>query len=171
MAHEARVEHKQARLEAICREVVETLGYDLVLLKLKKGRKSVLRVFIDRRGGVDLDDCVRVSRLLGDTLDVEDLIKGRYDLEVSSPGLDRTLVSERDFWRKVGKRASVTWRPNPASEESQHVTGEILDAANGQVRLAAGDDQELIISLDAIVQAKLELYLPKDGRRGVGNGH
>ena len=77
---------------------------------LREGRGWVLRLFIDRDGGVTLDDCATFSREFGDQLEVEDLIPFRYTLEVSSPGLDRPLKKDRDFLRQVGNQIQVVTR-------------------------------------------------------------
>ena len=87
---------------------VEELGYDLVDVEYKKENVGmVLTVYIDRKGGVGIDDCETVSRLIDPLLDEADPIPGSYCLSVSSPGLDRPLKSERDFQRKMGEKVSV----------------------------------------------------------------
>ena len=73
-----------------------------------KERDWYLRVFIDKEGGVDLDDCQDLSRKLEELLDAQDLIKTSYILEVSSPGLDRELKKPRDFQREMGKDIDVS---------------------------------------------------------------
>jgi len=93
-----------ARIEAIVEPVLRDHGLELVDLDWRPRRpRGVLRVFVDKPGGVRIADCERVSRELGDLLDVADLIPGPYDLEVSSPGLERPLRSEREFRWAVGK--------------------------------------------------------------------
>jgi len=77
---------------------------------LREGRGWVLRLFIDKPGGVTLDDCASVSREFGDQLEVEDLIPFRYILEVSSPGLDRPLKKDQDFLRHIGNQIQVVTR-------------------------------------------------------------
>jgi ribosome maturation factor RimP len=84
-------------------------GYELVLVEYIP-RQKTLRLFIDREGGVSIDDCSKVSRLVSDVLDAEgisDSIQGHYNLEVSSPGLDRPLVKPGDFQKFVGREAKV----------------------------------------------------------------
>jgi ribosome maturation factor RimP len=81
---------------------------DLVDVEYKRDRKNwVLRVYIDKSGGVNLSDCQKVSHLIGDRIEVENLIPNPYALEVSSPGLDRPLTGERDFLRNKGKKIEV----------------------------------------------------------------
>ncbi|MBC7287064.1 MAG: ribosome maturation factor RimP [Armatimonadetes bacterium] len=95
-------------IEDQVREVVEGLGYELVLLKYSgPARRPTLSVFIDSRTGVTVDDCARVSERLSVLLDVLDPIPTAYELVVSSPGLERPLVRKQDFDRFVGRKASV----------------------------------------------------------------
>ncbi len=90
---------------------VEQLGYELADLELKlDGRDGIVRVFIDKPDGVDLSDCEIVSRQLSAVLDVEDPLPGHYRLEVSSPGLDRTLTKPEHFQRFLGEAIRVKLR-------------------------------------------------------------
>ncbi len=90
---------------------VERLGYELSDLDVKIGGKhGVLRVFIDKPDGIGLNDCEKVSRAISALLDVEDPLPGRYDLEVSSPGLDRKLTKPTHFQRFTGQTVKVQMR-------------------------------------------------------------
>ncbi len=71
------------------------------------GSKSLLRIYVDKPEGVTIDECANLSRKVSDFLDMENLIPHRYNLEVSSPGLDRPLVKREDFMRKVGEKVRV----------------------------------------------------------------
>ena len=96
--------------------VIETplssMGYELVDIEFgREGKKSFLRIYIDKEGGISLDDCVEVTKFLSPLLEVEeveDMIPGSYNLEVSSPGLFRKLKREKDYNRAVGKRVKIT---------------------------------------------------------------
>lgn len=91
--------------------VVEPMGYELVGVEyFPRGQGAVLRVYIDRERGITLDDCAAVSHQLSGVLDVEDPIPGRYDLEVSSPGLDRPLFQIEHYVRFQGRKAKVRLR-------------------------------------------------------------
>jgi ribosome maturation factor RimP len=95
------------------REMVEPLleseGMELIDLEYRKeGRGWVLRIFMDKPGGVTLDDCAEFSRQLGDVIDVEELIPQAYTLEVSSPGLDRPLKTEKDFLKSIGRMIQLS---------------------------------------------------------------
>ena len=89
---------------------VEALGYELVDLDVRVGRRGLLRIFIDKEEGVNLSDCELVSRQLSAFLDVEDPLPGRYVLEVSSPGLDRPLRTLEHFRRFRDCQAKVRLR-------------------------------------------------------------
>ena len=96
------------KLEALLAPVVERLGYELVDLEFTgAGKGSVLRVFIDSDDGVTLDDCAKVSDQVSGVLDVEDPIPGEYNLEISSPGLDRPLNRVTHYTRYAGAEIKV----------------------------------------------------------------
>ena len=97
------------RLTSLARGVVEPMGYELVGVEYfqRSARSSLLRVYIDHQRGITLDDCTAVSHQLSGVLDVEDPLPGNYDLEVSSPGLDRLLFSEEQIRRFRGHRARI----------------------------------------------------------------
>jgi ribosome maturation factor RimP len=96
-------------IDRLVRRPVEAMGYELVGVQLlRKGQhSSVLRVFIDHRDGIDLDDCSAVSHQLSGVLDVDDPIAEAYDLEVSSPGLDRPLFELAHFDRFKGHKVRL----------------------------------------------------------------
>ena len=90
---------------------IERLGYELVDLEVRLGGKGgLLRLTIDKPDGIDLDDCEKVSHATSALLDVEDPLPGQYNLEVSSPGLDRKLTKVEHFQRFEGETLKVTMR-------------------------------------------------------------
>ncbi|MGH8445561.1 MAG: ribosome maturation factor RimP [Solimonas sp.] len=98
----------QERLEQLLEPVLESLGYELVLLEYSPHpRNAMLRLYIDAPAGIMVEDCERVSREVAGVLDVEDPIRSAYRLEVSSPGLDRPLVKPAHFLRFAGEQARV----------------------------------------------------------------
>jgi len=101
------------RAEELLDEPVRHLGYELVACEFRTiGGRPTLQVFIDREGGVGIADCVAVNRGIGDLLDVEVLLDGAFNLEVSSPGLDRPLRKEDDFQRFTGREVRIrTFEP------------------------------------------------------------
>jgi len=98
-------------LNELLEPTIARLGYELSDLELTVGGKhGVLRLFIDKADGIGLDDCEKVSRAVGALLDVEDPLPGHYDLEVSSPGLDRKLTKVEHFQRFTGEIVKVQMR-------------------------------------------------------------
>jgi len=100
-------------------------GLELIDVELGgPGGRQILRLFIDKSGGVSLDDCSSISRAVSAALDVEDPIQGAYDLEVSSPGLDRPLRTPEHFQKFAGKRVRVrTFGPLPECENRKTFVG------------------------------------------------
>ena len=92
------------KVKEICNPIVESLDFELVDIEyVKEFGSYYLRVYIDKLGGITLDDCQKVSQLLSDKLDKDDPITSAYYLEVSSPGLDRHLKTDKDLKRNIGK--------------------------------------------------------------------
>ena len=120
-------------------------------------RKPTVRVFIDKEGGVTLDDCERVSRGLSALLDVEDMMRSSYVLEVSSPGLDRPLRDLRDFERSVGKLARVVTKEG--IDNRTFFIGRIQGVKADSVLLAVGDGEIYELPLARISRARLEIEL------------
>ena len=100
-----------AKVWALLNPVVKGMGYEFVGAEfIAEGKRSVLRIYIDRNDGISVDDCERVSRQVSAVLDVEDPIPGQYVLEVSSPGLDRPLFTLAQFERFAGYAAKIRLR-------------------------------------------------------------
>ncbi len=98
-------------LSNLLEPAIERLGYELVDAEVRLGSKGgLVRLFIDKPEGIDLDDCEKVSLAVSALLDVEDPIPGNYNLEVSSPGLDRKLTKVEHFQRFTGKTVKVQMR-------------------------------------------------------------
>lgn len=95
-------------VEKIAEEILANTDYELVDVEYVKERDWFLRVYIDKEGGIGLDDCQEVSGLLDEKLEELNIINDRYILEVSSPGLDRALKEEKDFKREMGKVVDIT---------------------------------------------------------------
>ncbi|WP_043749496.1 ribosome maturation factor RimP [Imhoffiella purpurea] len=98
-----------SHLTTLARGVVESMGFELVGVEFfQRGTAgATLRVYIDHERGITLDDCTAVSHQLSGVLDVEDPLPGHYDLEISSPGLDRPLVFSEHFARFAGHRIRI----------------------------------------------------------------
>lgn len=131
---------------------VEQTGFEIADIVLSRYRTQVtLRLYIYGPKGVTIDDCAKLSRLVGDIIDETDLFDKGYLLEVSSPGLDRPLTTARDFRYRVGETVRVEF-----VDKKKKVHGEILQANDTQVVLRV-DQEEITLNLDEIKQAKIVL--------------
>ncbi len=146
-------EEIEARVTELCRAPVEASGYELWLVEWSSDRgRAVLRLTIDRPGGVDLRDCVEVSRLVGGLLDAYDVIPGGYNLEVSSPGLDRRLVRPEHFQRFLGQLVQV--RMAEPVEGRRNFKGRLLEADENAVVLDV-DGGQVRLSLAGVEKANV----------------
>ena len=104
----SRKESYEQKAEALLSPIIERHGFELVDVEyVKEGGNWYLRAYIDKEGGITVDDCELVSREFGDMLDEEDFIEESYILEVSSPGLGRPLKKEKDYARSMGKKLEI----------------------------------------------------------------
>lgn len=140
----------EAEVEKIVEELLENTALELVAVDYAKERDWYLRVFIDKEGGVDLDDCQDLSRKLEELLDAKDLIKTSYILEVSSPGLDRELKKPRDFQREMGKDIDVSLF---APLDGKKVVTGPLSAYDGET-INVGD---MAIPMDKVAKVNLHI--------------
>lgn len=122
-------------IEALAAPVLRAHGLTLVDVELRGGGgRAGLRFFVDKAGGVTIDDCRRFSQEIGDLLDVSDLLPGRFDLEVSSPGLDRELKKDRELRWAVGRLVRA-WTREPVDDQREFV-GRVLDVGEAFLTLA-----------------------------------
>ena len=123
-------------MEPMVEALLKSEGLELVDLEFRKeARGWVLRIFMDKPGGVTLDDCSEISREIGDQIEVNELIPHSYTLEVSSPGLDRPLKKEKDFLVSIGKLIQLS--TSVPLEGRTFFKGILLDfEAAGSLRLA-----------------------------------
>ena len=104
-----------AAIADLAAPLAASLGLELWGVELAFSGRGLVRVFVESEDGVSVDQCAELSRLLGLSLDVEDLVPGAYVLEVSSPGLERTFFTEAQLARAVGQRVEITLHePRPA---------------------------------------------------------
>ncbi len=144
------------KVRGIIEPVINAFDIELDDIELSKMRsKALLRVFIDREGGVTIDDCERVSREVEAILDVEDLIPCSYVLEVSSPGLDRPLKGPKDFKRFTGRNARVV-TTQPVDKQSFFI-GKIAAAGDNEIELLLPQDRQVTIAYINISKARLEV--------------
>jgi ribosome maturation factor RimP len=140
-------------LTELLQPLVEDLGYEFVGLEYSSNPKnSVLRLYIDQEDGIDLDDCSRVSREAAALLDVEDPISGHYNLEISSPGLDRPLFTPEHYARFAGREARLALYAPEAGRRK--FRGRILGATEDRVRMSV-EDEEIVFEFSNIAKANL----------------
>lgn len=140
-----RREDIEKRTEELVLPIVEEQGFELVDVEyVKEGGTMYLRAYIDKPGGIAVNDCETVSRALSDLLDKEDYIADSYILEVSSPGLGRPLKKEKDFKRSVGKAVEIRlYRAVDRKKEFEGI-------------LTAYDDQSVTIEQEDGTEASFE---------------
>ena len=143
------------KVEQLLKQPIEVLGFELCDVEfIKEYSDWVLTLYIDKEGGVNIDDCERVSRAVDPLLDAADPIEQAYMLSVSSLGLDRPLKKDADYARNVGKRIEIKlFAPKDGKKE---FTGELVsfDENSVVVRLGSGD---LTLERKAIALARPEL--------------
>ncbi len=127
----------KATVEEMVQPFLEEHGFELVDVEyVKEGKNWFLRVFVDKEGGIDIDDCGRVSEYMSEQLDTHDPIKDPYFLEVSSPGAERPLKKEADVHKAVGKDVFVTtYEPVEGTKEFE---GRLLSFDEGELLIEAG---------------------------------
>ncbi|MBW2521498.1 MAG: ribosome maturation factor RimP [Deltaproteobacteria bacterium] len=143
------------RVKAIALPLLKEQGLELLEVQYRREQHGwILRLIIDKPGGVSLDDCVAVSRELSQILDVDDFVDQAYNLEVSSPGLDRPLKSMTDFQRFRGRLVKVVTREPLAGE---HVfIGRIRETEGESIVLEVGR-REVVIPFPQVARARLEV--------------
>lgn len=144
---------ERAQLVVLLEPTVEALGYELVDLEAGfSGGRGILRLFIDRPEGIRVEDCEAVSRQVSGLLDVEDPIKGDYDLEVSSPGMDRKLVKPAHFDRFAGQPVKGRFRAMIGGR--RRFAGVLIGRDGDRVRLQV-DGAELTVLIEDIELIRL----------------
>jgi ribosome maturation factor RimP len=149
-------------IREIASRVTGSRGFELVDIELKKVAGGyVVRLFVDKDGGIGLDDLQTVSEEVSAILDVEDPLPSTYTLEVSSPGLDRALKSEADYRRFAGRLAKVS--SYELVDGRRHWLGRIVSVEEGalHLRLEKEGDALARIPLDKIAHGRLEVEFPK----------
>jgi ribosome maturation factor RimP len=147
-------------VKAIAMPILDSMGIELVDIEFGRvGRDPLLRLFIDKDGGITLDQCADVSRELSLILDIEDAISSNYTLEVSSPGLDRPLKKQSDYERFAGRLIKVrTYEPLPDDKGNKRKTflGKLEGLVDGVVKMTLTEGQTASIPLERVAKANLE---------------
>lgn len=151
------------RVRSLIESIVAPLGYELVdVSQLSEAGRWLLRVLIDREGGVTVGDCQRVSREIETPLDVDELVPAACRLEVSSPGLDRPLVKERDFEKYAGREAKIETK-DPI-DGRRNFKGVLKGMDEGMISITV-DGRDFRIPLGGVKKARLVLEgMPKGGK-------
>jgi ribosome maturation factor RimP len=151
------------KVTKIAEGIAGSLGLELVDVEYQRvGRSMVLRLFIDKSGGVTLDDCSDFSHEFSQLLDVEDVISEHYTLEVSSPGLDRPLKREEDYVRYAGRLVKIrTFELLPDADGNKRKTflGNLIGLEDGTVKIQLKEGQLAEIPLNKIAKANLEFEM------------
>jgi len=145
-----------SEIERLIDPILTEKSFELVDLEYKsEGKGKIVRVFIDKQGGVNMDDCSVVSRELSILLDVHDIIPGSYNLEVSSPGLTRQLKKPADFGKNIGKKLRLKLI-NPIKKQYVLRNVNLVDFVDSTINIEyEGNNYD--IPLSSIVKANLEL--------------
>ncbi len=146
------------RVRDFVEPILAELSLELIEVQYRRENNGwVLRLFIDREGGVTLDDCSKVSREVSAYLDVEDVIDHAYNLEVSSPGAERPLKKDKDFERFSGKKVRIKLREPLDVESGQKVYIGILQGLEGGKVCIEQDGATLCFEQNNISKARLTL--------------
>jgi len=153
----------QQRILGLAEPVAARCGCEVVAVEIfgSGGNRSTLRVSVDRPGGANVDDCVKVSRQLSPTLDAEDSVAGPYDLEVSTPGIERPVQRVEDWARFLGCEARVRL------DDKKKLKGRIVACDGTAVTLVVAGESQLV-PLESIERANLDLTLEQYARMGQG---
>ena len=158
-----RQEGSLERVRSVATRVTADSGFELVDAEMKRGADGVLvRLYVDKPGGIGLHELQSVSTEVSAILDAEDPIEGRYTLEVSSPGLDRPLRTEDDYRRFLGRLANLSsYEP---LDGRRHWTGRIVSCEGGVVTLDLEKGQgAALVPLSKVSHGRLEVEFPRNG--------
>ncbi len=140
----------------IAEPIAKELDFELVDIEFKKeGPNYFLRVFLDKTGGINLDNCQKMSEILSEALDRNDPITVPYYLEVSSPGLDRPLKTNKDLKRNLGKELDI--KLYESIEGKKLIQGILLNFNEEEIKIGIEDDKFIVIPRNSIVNAKLSV--------------
>ena len=150
-------EQYEQQAEQLLEPIVTGFGFELVDVEyVKEAGNWYLRAYIDKPGGITVDDCEAVSRKFSDILDEKDFIQDAYILEISSPGLGRPLKKEKDFQRSLGEEVEI--RTYRAIEKQKEFTGILKEYDQESVTIAYEDDttQTFLRSDIALIRLALD---------------
>ncbi len=142
----------EQKLTELITAPVEALGYELVGIEFVRGRTSTLRIYIDSEDGINVDDCADVSRQVSAVMDVEDPVTVAYNLEVSSPGLERPLFTAAHYQRFIGDDVSLVLR---IAVQNRRKWQGIIKAVEGEMVTVTVEGNDEVFALSNIQKANL----------------
>lgn len=142
----------EQKLTAMVSAPVEALGFEFVGLEFIRGRESTLRIYIDSEGGITVDDCADVSHQVSAVLDVEDPIQTVYNLEISSPGLERPLFTATHYEQFIGEEAAIVLR---IAMQNRRKWQGIIKSVAGEMITVTVDGKDEVFALSNIQKANL----------------
>lgn len=149
-------EEYESRTETLITPILEEYQFELVDVEyVREGGNYFLRAYIDKEGGITVDDCEKVSRRLSDLLDEVDFIPDSYILEVSSPGLGRQLKKDKDFARSIGEEIEI--KLYKAVNKRKELTGILIGYDKDTITIEQEDENELVLERTDIAMVRLAL--------------
>lgn len=143
----------ESKVQSLLEKIINDLGYDLYdVVYEKEGKDYYLRIIIDKEDGIDINDCEKVNNAINDILDEADLIKDQYFLEVSSPGVERTLRKDKHYLSQIGNEILIKlYKPIEKKKEIQGILEEYLE---DEIVIRTDDKQTYNINKKDIAVAK-----------------
>lgn len=147
----------ESRTEALIQPMIDEHHFELVDVEwVKEGANWYLRVFIDKEGGITVDDCELISRAFEEILDKEDYISENYIFEVSSPGLDRPLKKEKDFARSIGKDVEI--KLYKALNKEKEFVGVLTDYDKETITIELDDESIMVFDRSDVALIRLAFF-------------
>ncbi|MCI5822991.1 MAG: ribosome maturation factor RimP [Lachnospiraceae bacterium] len=144
----------ESKTEELIQPILQRMGFELVDVEyVKEGQEYYLRAYIDKPGGITIDDCVAVSREMNELLDELDYISGTYTFEVSSPGLGRPLKKEKDYVRSMGKELEI--RTYKAIDKQKEFYGTLTAFDADTVTIVTQEEKEIVFNKSDIALIRL----------------
>lgn len=145
-----------AKIKEIADPILASLEVELVdVVYAGSTQNAILRIFIDKKGGVSLDDCENVSRHLGHAFDLEDIFQGKYTFEVSSPGINRALKKKEDYARFLGKNVKI--KTVIPIEDQRVFSGRLCGLEGDEIVIDTGKKGMHAIPFGHILEARLDI--------------
>lgn len=150
-------EEYEYKTEQLLAPIMEENNYELVDVEyVKEAGNWYLRVYIDKEGGITIDDCELVSRKMNDLLDEHDYIADAYIFEVSSPGLGRQLKKDKDFKRSIGQEVEI--KLYKAMNKQKEITGYLMDFDDENLLIELENEEQIEIKRSDIAVVKLAVH-------------